>query len=76
MPSRRQSGYLQPRVLRRRKRLSGRISNVSSGGMTTTDTNKTAIAVLGVLLLTMGLGVVSNAIYAPDHAAKPGYDLP
>lgn len=49
---------------------------MSSGGMTTTDTNKTLIAVLGVLLLTMGLGVVSNAIYAPDHAAKPGYDLP
>ena len=44
--------------------------------MTTTDTNKTLIAVLGVLLLTMGLGVVANGIYAPDHAVKPGYDLP
>ena len=52
------------------------MANVSTGGMTTTDTNKTLIAVLGVLLLTMGLGVVSNAIYAPDHAAKPGYPLP
>jgi cytochrome c len=44
--------------------------------MTTTDFNKTALAVLGVLLLTMGLGVVSNAIYAPDYASKPGYPLP
>jgi cytochrome c len=49
---------------------------VSSGGMTTTDTNKTALALMSVLLLTMGLGVVSNAIYAPEHAAKPGYPLP
>jgi len=52
------------------------MANVSTGGMTTTDTNKTLIAVLGVLLLTMGLGVVSNAIYAPSHAEKPGYALP
>ena len=44
--------------------------------MTTTDTNKTALALMSVLLLTMGLGVVSNAIYAPDHAVKPGYPLP
>ena len=49
---------------------------MSSSGMTTTDTNKTLIAVLGVLLLTMGLGVVSNAIYSPEHAEKPGYALP
>jgi cytochrome c len=31
---------------------------------------------LGVLLLTMALGVFSNAIYAPLKPAKPGYDLP
>src|SRR5947209_12650485 len=29
-----------------------------------------------VLLLTMGLGVFSNALYAPDRPAKPGYALP
>ena len=45
-------------------------------GIHTTDGNKTAIAVMSVLLLTMGLGVVSNAIYSPEHAAKPGYVLP
>lgn len=44
--------------------------------MTTTDTNKTALALMSVLLLTMGLGVVSNAIYAPEKAVKPGYVLP
>ncbi|MDE3176646.1 MAG: cytochrome c family protein [Pseudomonadota bacterium] len=44
--------------------------------MTTTDTNKTALAVMSVLLLTMGLGVFSNALYAPEHPAKPGYALP
>ena len=49
---------------------------MASGGITTTDTNKTALALMSVLLLTMGLGVVSNAIYAPERAAKPGYDLP
>ena len=49
---------------------------MASGGITTTDTNKTALALMSVLLLTMGLGVVSNAIYAPQHATKPGYDLP
>jgi cytochrome c len=49
---------------------------VSGAGMTTTDTNKTAIAIMMVLLLTMGLGVFSNAIYAPERAAKPGYVLP
>ena len=49
---------------------------MSGGGITTTDTNKTALAVMSVLLLTMGLGVFSNALYAPDHPAKPGYALP
>jgi cytochrome c len=49
---------------------------VSSGGLTTTDTNKTAIAIMTVLLLTMALGVISNAIYAPEKAVKPGFALP
>jgi cytochrome c len=49
---------------------------VSGGGITTTDTNKTALAVMTVLLLTMALGVFSNALYAPEKAAKPGYNLP
>ncbi len=49
---------------------------MSGGGITTTDTNKTALAVMMVLLLTMALGVFSNALYAPDKAAKPGYNLP
>jgi cytochrome c len=42
----------------------------------TTDGNKVAMALLMVLLLTKGLGVVTSAIYAPSHPAKPGYDLP
>ena len=49
---------------------------MSGAGITTTDTNKTAISIMMVLLLTMGLGVVSNAIYSPMTADKPGYDLP
>ncbi len=49
---------------------------MASAGITTTDTNKTAMTILAVLLLTMGLGVVTNAIYAPDKAEKPGYPLP
>jgi cytochrome c len=49
---------------------------VSSGSLTTTDTNKTAIAIMTVLLGTMALGVISNAIYAPEKAAKPGFALP
>jgi cytochrome c len=49
---------------------------VSGGGITTTDTNKTALAVMMVLLLTMALGVFSNALYSPENAAKPGYNLP
>ena len=49
---------------------------MSDAGITTTDTNKTALAIMSVLLLTMGLGVFSNAIYAPERPAKPGYALP
>lgn len=49
---------------------------MSGGGITTTDTNKTALAVMTVLLLTMALGVFSNALYAPEKAAKPGFNLP
>jgi cytochrome c len=49
---------------------------VAGGGITTTDTNKTALAIMMVLLLTMGLGVFANALYAPDRPAKPGYALP
>jgi cytochrome c len=44
--------------------------------METTNSNKLALAVLGTLLATMALGIVSNAIYAPHKAIKPGYDLP
>ncbi len=42
----------------------------------TTDGNKLAMALLGTLLGTMALGVISNGIYAPNKALKPGYDLP
>jgi cytochrome c len=49
---------------------------VAGAGITTTDTNKTAIAIMTVLLLTMALGVFSNALYAPEKPAKPGYALP
>ena len=44
--------------------------------MQTTNSNKIAMALLGVLLLTKGLAVFSNAIYAPPTLAKPGYALP
>jgi cytochrome c len=44
--------------------------------MQTTDGNKIALALLGTLLGTMALGVVSNAIYAPTGLAKIGYKLP
>ena len=44
--------------------------------MYTTQFNKFAMALLGVLLLTMALGVVTNGIFAPHKSAKPGYDLP
>ncbi len=49
---------------------------MSGAGITTTDTNKTALAIMTVLLLTMALGIFSNALYAPDVAEKPGYALP
>ncbi len=44
--------------------------------METTNANKIALAVLSTLLGTMALGVVSNAIFAPNTAEKPGYQLP
>ena len=40
------------------------------------EVNKVAGAVLGTLLFTMVLGLVSNEIYAPAAISKPGYDLP
>jgi cytochrome c len=49
---------------------------VANGALTTTDGNKTALAVMMVLLGTMALGVISNAIYAPEKASTPGYPLP
>ena len=49
---------------------------MASAGITTTDSNKTAMTILAVLLGTMGLGVFTNAIYAPEKPAKPGYVLP
>jgi cytochrome c len=44
--------------------------------METTNANKIALAVLGALLGTMALGVFSNAVFAPEKAARPGYALP
>jgi cytochrome c len=44
--------------------------------METTNSNKLALAVLGTLLLTMALGIFTNAIFAPHKAVKAGYDLP
>lgn len=44
--------------------------------MYTTQFNKFAMALLGVCLLAMGLGVFAHAVYAPGMMAKPGYDLP
>lgn len=49
---------------------------MASAGITTTDGNKTAMTILAVLLGTMGLGVFTNAVYAPEKPAKPGYALP
>ena len=40
------------------------------------ELNKMAGAVLGTLLFVMGLGVVSDILFAAPHPAKPGYDLP
>jgi cytochrome c len=42
----------------------------------TTDGNKIAMALLMVLLLTKGLGVLTSAIYSPPSEFKPGYPLP
>ena len=44
--------------------------------METTNANKIALAVLSTLLGTMALGVFSNAVFAPHHPAKPGFELP
>src|SRR5579875_3588407 len=38
--------------------------------------NKIAGAVLGTCLFGMGLGLVAQAIYAPEIPKKPGYALP
>lgn len=38
--------------------------------------NKIAGAVLGTLLITMGLGIVANTFFAPNYPTKPGYALP
>ncbi|MFO1117117.1 MAG: cytochrome c family protein [Beijerinckiaceae bacterium] len=40
------------------------------------EVNKMAGAVLGSLLVVMGLGFFSDALYAPDPMKKPGYALP
>ena len=40
------------------------------------ELNKIAGAVLGSLLLVMGLGIVSDALFAAPRPAKPGYALP
>ena len=37
--------------------------------------NKIAGAVLGTLLFVMGLGIISNGLFAPNKPAKPGYEL-
>jgi cytochrome c len=44
--------------------------------METTTSNKIALATLGALLLTMALGIFSNAVFAPHHPTKLGWDLP
>lgn len=38
--------------------------------------NKMAGATLGSLLAVMGLGIFSDALYAPEPMTKPGYALP
>ena len=40
------------------------------------ELNKIAGAVLGSLLFIMGLGVISDALFAAPRMAKPGYELP
>jgi cytochrome c len=44
--------------------------------MQTTDTNKIAMSLLMVLLLTKGVAVFSSAIFAPNEDEKGGYPLP
>jgi cytochrome c len=44
--------------------------------METTTSNKIALAALGALLLTMALGIFSNAVFAPHQPLKAGWDLP
>ena len=45
-------------------------------GMNSFEFNKMAGALLGSLLFLMGLGLFSDALFAPAHPAKPGYALP
>ena len=40
------------------------------------ELNKVAGAVLGILLLTMGVGVVAEGIFAPPKVKVEGYELP
>ncbi len=40
------------------------------------EVNKIAGGVLGTLLVTMGLGIAAEALYAPSTPRKPGYELP
>ena len=40
------------------------------------EVNKIAGGVLGVLLVTMGLGIGAEILYKPSEPAKPGYELP
>jgi cytochrome c len=54
----------------------GRTQTGAAFRMETTTSNKIALAVLGALLATMALGVVTNAIFAPHRAIKVGYELP
>jgi cytochrome c len=44
--------------------------------METTNSNKLALALMGTLLATMALGIISSAIFSPHKAIKAGYDLP
>lgn len=37
--------------------------------------NKIAGAVLGTLTLTMGLGIISEILFAPESPAKPGFEI-
>ncbi|MFG1464866.1 cytochrome c family protein [Xanthobacter sp. DSM 24535] len=39
------------------------------------ELNKIAGAVLGTLTLTIGLGIVSEILFAPEAPAKPGYEI-